>query len=122
MSDITILCIDDDPDVLLVMQTVIEKGGYKCITASGGDEGMKLFEENDPDAVIIDMMMERIDSGSRLAENIRNNHPEKPLYILSSIGDNISRMTDSGQLAVDGILQKPVDGDRLLEMLQERFS
>lgn len=116
----TILCVDDDEDILLVMNTILEKGGYTCLTASNAEEGMRLFGEQDPDAAIVDMMMESIDAGNRLAEKMKSMSPDKPVYILSSIGDDLAR--EVGDLGVDGVLQKPVDGERLLEILGERFS
>ena len=123
MSDkTTILCVDDDEDILLVMKTILENAGYECITADTAEEGWEAFEANSPDAVIGDMMMEDIDSGSELAGKIKQNAPDKPLYVLSSIGDNIAQGADSTEVNADGILQKPVDGATMLSILSERLS
>jgi DNA-binding response OmpR family regulator len=113
--------VDDDRDFLDSLKLIIEGGGYKAATASSGEEGLKKYKEVKPALVIVDLMMEEIDSGVHLVRDIRALGSAPPIYMLSSVGDNLNTNADFSQLGLTGVLQKPVDPDKLIATLRAQL-
>ncbi len=116
-----ILCIDDDDDVLFFLQTVLEAKGYQVRTAGTAEEGLRLFKSTEPDFLIVDLMMEEVDAGTRLVKELRLLGNTAPIYLLSSVGDNLSMTADYSSLGLSGVLQKPVDEQQLLGILEAKL-
>jgi DNA-binding response OmpR family regulator len=119
MSDKKILVIDDDPDILESITTILKSENFTVITAYDGAEGLEKFKSEKPALVICDMMMERVDAGSKVAEAIRKDDKETPVYLLSSIGDATYSTTEIGKLGFSGALQKPVDPKVLISEIKQ---
>ncbi len=116
-----ILCVDDDSDILTTMKLVLEKNGYEMIGASSAEEGYKKYQEVRPDFVIVDLMMEQIDSGTMLVTKIKALGNKAPLYMLSSMGDDLNQTTNVGKLGLDGVFQKPIDPKTLVATLKAKL-
>lgn len=114
MSDKKILIIDDDPDILDAVTIILKSEKFTVITALDGKEGYDKFKKEKPDMVLCDMMMERIDAGSKVAEMIRKEDKEVPIYLLSSIGNATDINIDINKQGFSGVLQKPVDPASLI--------
>lgn len=116
-----ILCIDDDPDTLFYLKTVLESGGYLVAEADSAEQGLKVYKENNPDLVIVDLMMEEIDAGASFVKELKALGSAVPIYMLSSMGDNLNLATDYTSLGLDGVLQKPVDSEKLLALMRTKL-
>jgi DNA-binding response OmpR family regulator len=116
-----ILCVDDDPDVLVSLKVVLVSGGYAVVTAVDGKAGVAAFREEKPDLVLLDMMMEEIDAGTRALKEMQAIDPKVPIYMLSSTGDYLHGATDTDELGLAGVLQKPVDPKILLGLLRAKL-
>lgn len=116
-----ILCVDDDPDVLVSLKIVLEAGGFAVATASDAKEGIAVFRETKPDIVILDLMMEDVDSGTRLLKVIRSLDQQVPIYMLSSTGDCLYNQADVNELGLAGVFQKPLNPNSLLTLLRVRL-
>jgi twitching motility two-component system response regulator PilH len=81
-----VLVVDDDPDVRLFSITVLEENGYTPLEATNGEEGMQLIRKENPDLVILDVLMPR-ESGIRLYRQMKTdkNLAKIPIIILSGI-------------------------------------
>jgi DNA-binding response OmpR family regulator len=117
-----ILCIDDDQDVLLSQKIVLEARGYIVVTAPDAKQGLPAFEENRPDAVIVDLMMEEVDAGTTLVRQIKEIDRDVPIFMLSSTGDYLHGTLDTTGLGLAGIFQKPLNPNILLGLLQTRLN
>ena len=117
-----LLCIDDDPDVLLSQKIVLEASGYLVVTAPDAKQGILAFKESKPDAVILDLMMEEIDAGTRLVKEIQALDKDVPVYMLSSTGDYLHGTIDTTGLGIAGVFQKPVNPKILLGLLQAKLN
>jgi DNA-binding response OmpR family regulator len=117
-----ILCIDDDPDVLESLQIVLEANGYEMKSANNAADGFVAFKDVNPDLVIVDLMMEEVDAGAKFVKEVRATGSETPVYMLSSVGDNMDSMVDGASLGLSGILQKPIDTKHLLTILKTAIS
>lgn len=116
-----ILYVEDDPDFRVSMRTVLEASGYVMVEAADGEEGLKAYHESNPDFIILDLMMEEIDSGTELMKELRIAGCAVPVYMLSSAGDSLTMSTDYTQLGFSGVLQKPLDFGRLLTILRTKL-
>jgi len=116
-----ILVIDDDQDILDAARAVLESGGYAMIEAPSAREGRDVFDKEKPDFLIVDIMMEEIDAGIAFVEEIRSTGFEGPIYFLSSIGDELSKQISTSKLGVTGILQKPLKGELVLKIIDDKL-
>ena len=102
-----ILCVDDDSSVRDWMEIVLGADGYAVETAASAEEGRAKFRQTSPDLVIADLMMEEVDAGASLARDLRAFGFRGPLYMLSSVGEELSQQSDPEELGLDGVFQKP---------------
>ncbi len=122
-----ILIVDDDIDLLDQNKLLIESKGFDVITAESAEEGLKLFNSEKPDAVIVDLIMEEHDSGFVLCHKIkRTEHGKKiPVLILTSatyetgFKFDASTTEEKEWIKCDGVLNKPVVVEDLLAMLDD---
>jgi two-component system nitrogen regulation response regulator NtrX len=116
-----IMVIDDDPDVLASTKAVLEGEGFIVSTQMSAQEGISALSTITPDLILCDMMMERIDAGTKVADEIKLNHPSIPIYLLSSIGNATAANVNIEQLGFDGVLQKPVSPEHLTSVIKNRL-
>ena len=117
----TILIIDDDPDIRASMRVFLEAEGYEIGEAATGEEGLKVAKHIQPDAIIIDLMMEDIDSGSVVAQKLKEENFSGPMYMLSAAGDTVRYNIDARELGLAGIFQKPIDPKTLVATLEAKL-
>ncbi len=116
-----ILYVEDDKDFRDSMRTVLEANGYTMVEAASGDEGLKVFKREEPDLVIVDLMMEEVDAGTALVKSLRATSSSVPIFMLSSVGDDLARSADYGELGLSGVLQKPLDFNSILSLLKSKL-
>lgn len=116
-----ILVIDDDLDILESLRVVLEANNYIVSTAASAEEGLSLYEETDPDLLIVDLMMEEIDSGTNFVKELERLGNVAPIYLLSSTGDHLYQTTDFSTLGLTGVFQKPINTDMLLAILKTKL-
>lgn len=108
----SILIVDDDPDFRHTTQLVLEAAGYRVLTAIDGKEGEATAAESAPDLILLDVMMEEVDAGFTFAERLGRTYK---IVLLSSIADSSVKVFDAHKLPVQGVLQKPIQPDALLQ-------
>jgi two-component system alkaline phosphatase synthesis response regulator PhoP len=121
-----ILIVDDDQDFIEIHRLHLEVKGYQVLSASTGREGWKMAEKENPDLIILDLMMEKLDAGMALSQKIKN-HPQLssvPILMLTSIsrdtGMDFTPRTedDFRKLGVDDFHSKPIKAKILLEKVE----
>ena len=117
-----VLCIDDDPDILSFLQVVLEAEGYQYAGAASAEEGLRVYDECDPDLIIVDLMMEEVDAGTGFVKEIQLLGNTAPVFMLSSVGDNLSMTMDYTALGLAGVFQKPLTKELLLTVLKAKLS
>lgn len=117
----TILIIDDDADIRASMRIVLEAAGFSVGEAGDGEEGLKVAERVNPDAIICDLMMETVDAGSKVSTKLKESGFTAPIYLLSSAGDTVRYNVDAKELGLAGIFQKPINHDVLISTLKKRL-
>jgi CheY-like chemotaxis protein len=81
-----ILCVDDEPKGLQVRKMLLQRQGYRVLTANGGREALELFAANPVAAVILDYSMPGMD-GSKVAAELKRLKPEVKILLLSAYLD-----------------------------------
>jgi len=79
----TVLCVDDEAIGLQVRKILLEREGYRVLTASNGAEGLSLFQQHQIHAVVLDYSMPGMDGG-QVAAAMRQSNPKVPILLLSA--------------------------------------
>lgn len=116
-----ILCIDDDKDMLFSLKIILEKNGFHVETASNEDDGIKKNTELKPDLILLDLMMEKVDSALNFMKQINSNGIVPPVFLLSSVGNDFYQSIDAAELGFAGTLQKPVEPDNLVRLIKMKL-
>jgi CheY-like chemotaxis protein len=110
-----LLVIDDDPATCELMQRVCTREGFEVVTASSGEEGLRLARERHPSLITLDVLMPGIDGWTVLKALKEDAELSKIPVIMISISDEKARGLALG--AAD-YLVKPVDRDSLTGALE----
>ncbi len=114
-KDKTVLIVDDDPDVLATIAAALTPTGAKVLTASDGNTAVELAEKEQPDLIVLDMMLPKR-SGFLVVERIKARKPKgsKPFVIMITGNMGTRHKTYAETLGVDDYINKPFRIDRLL--------
>lgn len=122
-----VLTVDDDPDIIAFVKTVLEENGYTPLIARNGEVGLDLARKEKPDLVILDVLMPK-QSGIRMYRELRADESLKdtPVIILSGIAKRTflrsqEALTEFGDQPVpepDLYIEKPVEPDELAETIK----
>ena len=110
----TILLVDDDPDIRSALQTVLERKGYRVLTASDGNMGLAVAERELPNLVIVDMMMPK-KSGFLVLEKLKGRPDGGPKVIMITGNEGSRHRAYAEILGVDDYIRKPFEMARLVE-------
>ena len=116
-----ILYVDDDADYRYAMRQILEANSMEMVEASDGEEGLRVYREQGPDLILLDLMMEEVDAGVNLLRELRADGNAAPVYLISSVGDTMSMTTNAAELGFAGVFQKPIDNERLLSVIRARL-
>ena len=89
----TILCVDDEENILSSLKRLLRKEGYRLLTAPSSAEGLKLLEENSIHLVISDQRMPRMD-GTQFLAKVKEGYPDAIRIILTGYTD-VDSITES---------------------------
>jgi len=108
-----ILVVDDSPDNLFLVQTILEEEGYEITLAEDGRVALAQIEMSPPDLVLLDVMMPDLD-GLEVTRRIRGNPqlPFMPILLITAFDQpSVVKGLDTG---ADDFIRKPVEVDELL--------
>ena len=100
----TILVADDEASIRRILETRLSMIGYKVVTACDGKEALKLFKDYEPDLVVLDVMMPKLD-GYGVCQELRKDS-DVPIVMLTALGDVADRITGL-ELGADDYVVKP---------------
>ena len=102
-----VLVIDDEPYIREVLSMILAKGEHQVTLAESGEEGLRIFRENEFDLVLTDLGMPKI-SGWEVCHAIKKTKPQTPVGMITGWGTIVdqARMEGSG---VDFVICKPFD-------------
>lgn len=116
-----ILLVDDDQEIIESMRLALEAKGYQVLVARNGNEGLAMAERENPDLVILDMMMP-LRSGFLVLEKLRVTRtvPTKVIMVTANEGNRHKAYAET--LGVDDYIRKPFAMDRLLKSVAKLLS
>lgn len=112
---VEVLLIDDDPDLSIMLRTLLRGQDFQIKAVFTGDEGIQACKDDPPDVIILDLLMPEMD-GWEVCERIRG-FSEVPILILSALGSpaSVARALDAG---ADDYLIKPIHASLLASRLR----
>jgi len=116
-----VLYVEDDADYQDMVREILEAADFEMVAASSAEEGVRAWDSEKPDLVIVDLMMEEVDAGTSLITDLRARGCDVPIYMLSSVGDDLAISVDYSALGLAGVFQKPIDGNSLVTILKARL-
>ncbi len=112
MNRPTVLVVDDDESVRVVVQMQLEEAGYQVLTAASANEGISLADEHSPSLVITDLKMPG-ESGMDLLRKIRAEHPETAVVMITAFG-TIQTAVEAMRSGAYDYVTKPIDFEELV--------
>ena len=109
-----ILLVDDDHEIIESLRMALEAKGYTILVARDGNQGLAMAEREDPDLLILDMMMPKR-SGFLVLEKLRRTRPVPMRVIMITANEGSRHKAYAEMLGVDDYIRKPFGMDRLLE-------
>ena len=126
MSTLTnkcILIIDDEEHIREIAQLCLETvGGWRVYTASSGSEGLISAESEQPNAILLDIMMPDMDGLSTLVRLRANTLTKNIPVIFFTAKDNLLDQDKFAQLEVTGIIPKPFEPMTLAQQVERLLS
>lgn len=123
---IKILVVDDDPDIIEVLEVLLEGEGYEVVAAHDGEEGLVRIKEENPDLVILDLLMPKLD-GYGVCKTLQDPRwsrwKDVPIIVLTSVSEDVSQrryeLETGVRMDVDDYIEKPIDPDVVLERVHK---
>jgi DNA-binding response OmpR family regulator len=118
-----ILIIDDDVDFVDLNKAVLENAGFDVATAFSGREGMDKVRFESPDIILLDLMIEKHDTGFGFSRQIKADprYKDIPVLMISSVADEtgyaFSQELDGYWMKTDDFVSKPVPAEDLLKRI-----
>jgi len=115
-----ILVVDDDRELVDGLRAVLERQGYKVIQAHDGHQGKQAIYHQQPDLVILDMMMPRM-GGYPLLEHFRGKTDAPPIIMITA-NEGSRHKAYAEYLGVIDYIRKPFAMERLLETVNKALN
>ena len=118
-----ILIIDDDVDFVDLNKAVLESNGFEVETAFSAREGMDKVQFDAPNLILLDLMLEKHDTGFSFAKTIKADprYKDIPILMISAVasetGYEFSQEQDGYWMKTDGFVPKPVEPDLLVQKI-----
>ena len=119
-----ILIIDDDADFTLATKAILESAGHQVIAAPSGKDGLDKIKDEDPDLIILDIMMDSIYEGFSVTTTLRGtpeyiDFRDTPVLMCSAVkkitGERFNVPKDAQLAQGDDYLDKPFSAEMLLK-------
>ncbi|MGN1318715.1 MAG: response regulator [Lachnospirales bacterium] len=106
-----ILVVDDEASIVNIISYSLKKEGYDYITANDGEEGLELFNKENPDLVLLDIMMPKMD-GYTVCKKIRETS-NIPIIMLTARADEVDKVLGL-EMGADDYVTKPFSNRELM--------
>ena len=112
-----VLIVDDDHEIVESVRFALETKGYQVLVARDGNQGLAMAEKEDPDLVILDMMMPKR-SGFLVLEKLRRTREIPVRVIMITANEGSRHKAYAETLGVNDYIRKPFAMDKLVESVQ----
>ncbi|OQX96038.1 hypothetical protein B6I21_02255 [candidate division KSB1 bacterium 4572_119] len=116
-----ILAIDDDKTVRLLVSHSLTKAGHQVVMAENGEEGLQKAVEENPDLILLDVMMPGID-GLQVCSQLKNDEPTKSIPIFMLTGKTqMQDIEEALSKGADNYISKPFDPLKLGKIIEVKL-
>ena len=116
----TILCIDDEESIRLLLKAALEEAGYRVLTAEHGKHGLRLLEQEKVDLIVVDIFMPEMD-GMELIPLIRKTRPATKMIAISGKSGLMDCLDAAKKLGAHDALKKPFSLQELLNAVSAQL-
>ena len=118
----TILCVEDESEMIDLMRLILERRGYRFLGAEGGQEGLDLIRQEMPDLILLDLMMPGVD-GWEVYRQLKADADLKeiPVIVVTAKAQSIDKVLGLHIARVDDYITKPFGPQELLESINRVF-
>jgi DNA-binding response OmpR family regulator len=114
-----ILLVDDEPNIVMTLEYTFKKNNFEVFIARDGQEALDILQVQQPDVIILDIMMPHVD-GFETLEHIKKNESLQHCKVLFLSAKNKESDIEKGlALGADGYLTKPFSIKKVVEQVQE---
>ena len=114
-DELTILVVDDEPNILEVVSAYLRRELYNVVTATDGEAALKQFAETSPDLIVLDVMLPRLD-GLEVCRRVRATS-NTPIIMLTARSDETDKLVGLG-IGADDYLTKPFSPRELVARIK----
>ena len=126
MPEAKILIVDDDTDFVFFTKTVLEQNGYEVISAGTGNQGMTILARENPQLVILDVIMSSVLDGFTMSRHMAEDPTFKdiPIIMVTSIAntDYSTLFPADENVNINAFLTKPINPADLIKTIKEILS
>ena len=109
----TILCIDDNPQILMLYRMVLEEYGYRVLIEANGWDGLDARDRCPVDCIVLDYQMPGM-NGAEFVQHLTDRHCSTPVILISGSRDVPLELLNQ----VEAFIEKPVRVEQLLECVE----
>ena len=115
MTNAKILVADDDRNICELLRMYLEKDGYSVVIAGNGEEALRKFDEEEPDLILLDVMMPRLD-GWQVCRELRKKS-ECPIIMITAKGETFDKVLGL-ELGADDYVVKPFEPKEIIARIK----
>ncbi len=119
----TILCVEDEPEMIDLIRLILSRRGYIVQGAAGGVEGIRMIREQHPDLVLLDLMMPDMD-GWEVYQQMKADLAMRdiPVIVVTAKAQNIDKVLGLHIAKVDDYIAKPFSPQELMDSVDKVLS
>lgn len=112
-----VLVIDDEEDMCSMLSRILEEEAFQVFTATSGEDGIKIFQEETPHLLLLDIRMQGL-SGVETLRRIRNFNKESSVIIITGQATRVE-LEEATKLGVTDIIYKPFTLQQVIEAVSQ---
>lgn len=115
-----IVCIEDEPEMINLIQLILERKGFEVIGADGGKSGLDTVRAEKPDLILLDLMMPDMD-GWEVYQKLKADEVARdiPVIVVTAKAQSIDKVLGLHIAKVDDYIPKPFSPQELLDSIQQ---
>ena len=115
-----VVCIEDEPEMIDLVKLILSRKGFQVVGAMGGREGLEAIQGEQPDLVLLDLMMPDMD-GWEVYQKMKANDATKaiPVIVVTAKAQSIDKVLGLHIAKVDDYITKPFGPQELLESVEK---
>jgi len=123
MTPVRVVCIEDEPEMIDLVKVILSRQGFEVIGAAGGGQGLQLTEDNQPQLVLLDLMMPDLD-GWEVYQRLKSNPKTSdiPVIVITARAQSIDKVLGLHIAKVDDYITKPFSPQELLASVEKVLS